>query len=118
MADPWPAELPQCFNVPFSSGMGDGRIAYQPDKGPAIMRRRTSSTVKTVSGQMRMTRDQVGALQDFIETTLLGGSLPFTFKDPTSQETVLVRLPDGSLPDWRQISGGSFLVSMQLEVLP
>lgn len=118
MADPWPASLPQCFVVGFNEGLADGRISYAPDQGPAIMRRRSSAGVRPLSGQMRMSRAQIADLKTFVDTTLLAGSLPFTFKDPTSQDTVLVRFPDQKLPAWQEIKGGVFRVSLDMEILP
>lgn len=118
MADNWPDTLPQCFVVGFSEGLADGRLAYKPDAGPAIMRRRSSAAPRSLSGQLKLTRAQIATLKTFVDDTLIGGSLPFNFKDPTSQATVLVRFPDGSLPNWQQITGGVFRVNLELEILP
>jgi hypothetical protein len=118
MAEAWPETLPRCLNAGYSAGLPDGRLAYKPDTGPAIMRKRSSSAVSPLSGEMRMTRAQVAALKAFVETALLDGSLPFTFIDPVSGEEVLVRFPDGSLPGIQHVGGGKFRVSISLEILP
>lgn len=119
MVDAWPAELPQCFNVGFSEGEGDGILEYKPDAGPSIMRLRSSASVRPLSGQMRLSRAQVAILREFYRVTLLGGALPFSFPDSTvTGETLLVRFAKGSQPAWQQIGGGMFRSSLSFEVLP
>lgn len=119
MVDAWPAGLPQCFNVGFSEGEGDGILEYKPDAGPSIVRLRSSASVRPLSGQMRLTRAQVAILRNFYKVTLIGGSLPFTFPDPTVIDgTLLVRFPKGSPPAWQQVGGGVFRSAISLEVLP
>jgi hypothetical protein len=120
MVDAWPAGLPQCFIVGYSEGAGDGGVLeYQPDQGPSISRRRTAAATHPLSGQMRMTRDQIATLRAFLYTTILGGSLPFTFPDPTATgETLLVKFAKGSLPNWQQIGGGIYRVTISMTVLP
>jgi hypothetical protein len=119
MVDAWPAELPQCLNVGFSESEGDGILEYKPDAGPSITRLRSSASVRPLSGQMRLNRAQVAVLRNFYKVTLIGGSLPFTFPDPTViGETLLVRFPKGSPPNWQQIGGGVFRTGISFEVLP
>lgn len=119
MADAWPVALPQCFLLGYSETPGDGLIETQPDIGPPISRRRSSSVTRALSGQMKMTRDQIAALRTFIDTTILGGSLPFEFDDPTSTgQTLLVKFAKGGLPTWQQVAGGVYQVNISLTVLP
>lgn len=118
MVDAWPATLPQCLNVGYSEGLADGLIETPPDQGPPISRRRSSAAPRPLSGQMRMTRAQIAALRTFVDTTLLGGSLPFSFTDPTAGGTLLVKFVKGSLPNWQQIGAGVYRVNISLTVLP
>jgi hypothetical protein len=118
MVDAWPTTLPHCLNVGYSEGLGDGLIETQPDQGPPISRRRSSAVARPLSGEMRMTRAQIADLRTFIYTTLLGGSLPFSFADPTAGGTLLVKFAKGNLPSWQQIGGGVYRVNIALTVLP
>ncbi len=118
MADNWPANLPQCFVVGYSDGLGDGLIEAQPDVGPPISRRRSSAAVRPLSGSMRMTRAQIATLKTFFDTTLLGGSLPFNFTDPTYGSTILVKFAKGKQPTWQQSAPGIYRVNINLAVLP
>jgi len=119
MADAWPSELPQCLIVGYSEGLGDGALEYKPDQGPAISRRRTTAVTRLLSGQMRMTRAQISGMRAFIDTTLLGGTLPFEFPDPTViGGTLLVKFGKGELPSWQQVTGGIFRVNLSFTVLP
>ncbi|WP_204349175.1 hypothetical protein, partial [Klebsiella pneumoniae] len=74
MTDAWPNTLPQCLNVGFGEAVGDGLLESQPDAGPPMVRRRSSAVTRPLSGQMRMTRVQIGYLRTFFETTLMGGA--------------------------------------------
>ena len=118
MVDAWPADLPQCFIVGYSDGKGEGRIGTNPDTGPPMMRRRSTAVVRPLSGSMRMTRAQIAILDTFYETTLIAGSLPFTFTDPTFGGTILVMFPIGSQPSWQQTAPGKYRVNISLSVLP
>lgn len=118
MVDAWPAGLPQCLVVGYSDGEGDGLVEYSPDMGPPISRQRSTAVTRPLSGSMRMTRAQIAILNTFVKTTLLGGSLPFNFTDPTFGGTILVKFPKGSLPSWQQTGPGKYRVNISLSVLP
>lgn len=118
MVDAWPVALPQDLQVSgFSDGFGDGRIRNKPDRGPALVRRGSSATPRPLKGMMWMTYDQIDDLRTFVETTLVGGSLAFTFPDPFGGSDLLVRFGD-ELPSVSAVAGLLFSVSLNLEVLP
>jgi len=118
MVDAWPASLPSYLLVDgYSEGIGDGRVRSQTDMGPPKVRRRSSAMPKTLQGRMLMTGAQLATLQSFVETTLVGGSLPFTFTDPVTRGSILVRFA-GSLPSWTGRGGDTYAVALELEVLP
>ncbi len=118
MVDAWPDTLPQCLIIGYSEENGDGLIETQPDMGPPISRRRTSSYARKLSGQMRMTRAQIAILRTFLNVTLAGGSLPFSFPDPTADGSLLVKFGKGNLPSWQQSTPGTYRVSINLILLP
>lgn len=118
MVDAWPATLPQCFIVGYSDGEGDSLVETQPDMGPPSSRSRSTSVVRPLSGAMRMTKAQIAILDTFYKTTLVRGSLPFNFTDPTFGGTILVKFPKGSQPTWQQSSPGMYRVNVSLSILP
>ena len=118
MVDAWPSNLPQCFIVGYADGEGDGVIETQPEIGPPISRQRSTAVVRPLAGSMRMTRAQVAIMHTFVTAALAGGSLPFSFPDPTFGGTILVKFPKGSLPNWQQTRPGVYLVNIKLSVLP
>lgn len=65
-----------------------------------------------------MTRAQLAILKTFYETTLIGGSLPFTFPDPSFGGTILVKFPKGGQPSWQQVNASVYRVNITLSVLP
>ncbi|GAA2888168.1 hypothetical protein GGQ99_004804 [Aminobacter niigataensis] len=118
MVAAWPATLPQyLLTEGYSEAQGDGRLRTQPDLGPAKVRRRSSSMPGPLQGRMTMSGAQRTILDDFVETTLAGGTLPFTFPDPLTRAPILVRF-SANLPAWSSPGGDTFIAALDLEVLP
>lgn len=115
----WPAGLPQKLLVDgYSQGLGAGVLAYAPEAGPALTRRRFSATVKPLAGVVEMTSAQLATLKGFFDTELIGGSLAFTFPDPLGGSALLVRFLADSPPKWSALGGDYYSVSLALEILP
>src|SRR5215207_10310859 len=118
MPETWPVGLPQCFTFDsLATGLADNRLRSQTDTGPAKVRPRSSAGPRPLSGQMVMTHAQIATLETFVETTLLGGSLPFTFPSQIGGSSHLVRFAN-ELPGWSRHGKGHMVVSMNLEILP
>lgn len=120
MVDAWPSDLPHCFTLEsFASGAGNGLIRSNPDAGPAKVRRRSSAVPKPLVGTLPMTYAELATLEAFVATTLLGGSLPFTFPSQRGGDDLLVRFSgDGDLLPWRKLGAGRVVVDVKLEILP
>lgn len=117
-ASQWPPELPQGILMEGNSDtLPDGRMKSPTEMGPGKVRLRTSAAIRKLSGRMYMSTDQLQILRNFVETTTLGGSLPFMFPDPLDQAFVLVQFGD-SLPSWINVSGDKYDVALIIEVLP
>lgn len=118
MVDAWPASLPQLVLVDgFSEGLGDGRLRSSMDTGPAKVRRRSSAMPRPLQGRVLMTSAQLDVLRAFVDDDLIGGSLPFSFPDPITRASILVRFL-GSLPGWSARGPDAYDVALDLEVLP
>lgn len=119
MVDAWPAGLPQRSLIQgYQEGVGDGLLEYQPDAGPTISRRRTTAVVRPLTVSFELTSAQLAILRTFYDTTLMGGSLPFTFPGPTEAATYLVKFQKDGIPKWTALGGDYFSVSISVSVLP
>jgi hypothetical protein len=106
MPNAWPGTLPQKLLLNGASlGVGDGLIEYAPDTGPSITRRRTTAVMRPLQGSMVLTDAQVTTFEIFFFSTLLNGALPFTFPDPRTGATLLVKVPKGTPPNYAPQGG-------------
>jgi len=118
MADAWPASLPDYWQMDgYSDAMGDNRLISPMETGPAKVRPRSTAAPRPLRGRMIMDGDQLADLRDFVQATLIGGSLPFEMPDPIDGSTMLVRFA-GSLPSWSPLGADNYSVTLDLEVLP
>lgn len=119
MVDAWPNTLPQALQLSGASlGMGDGLVEYQPQQGPSISRRGTTTVMRPLVGQMILSNAQVTAFETFFYTTLANGALPFNFPDPRTGATVLVKFTKQTPPSYAGLGGDNFLLSLSLMVMP
>ena len=119
MVDVWPVGLPQKILIGgYSEGVGDGLIEYQPDAGPTISRRRSTAAARPLNMSFELTSAQLAILRTFYDTTLIGGSLPFSLPAPTESATYLVKFQKGGIPKWTALGGDYFMVSMTVWILP
>jgi len=119
MPEVWPAGLPQNVLVSgYSEQMGDGVIEYVPDSGPTITRAGTSAAPRPMDIAFEATSAQIAILKNFVQTTLLGGSLPFNLPAVTEEATYLVKFQKGYLPKWTSLGGDTYNVSASLWILP
>lgn len=118
MPETWPVSLPQFFLIgSYSTGFGDGRIRSDNEYGPAKVRRRTSSSVRPLSGEMVMTQAQLEIFETFVNTTIMGGVLPFTFPSQIGGSALLVRFGE-NLPSWSRYGADRWLATFELEIMP
>jgi hypothetical protein len=119
MAASWPSDLPQKSLVDgFGEGVGDGLLEYQPDTGPSITRLRSSGAPEPMTLAFEMTSAQIASFKTFFKTTLIGGSLPFTFADPLSGDTVLLKFRKDGLPHWSALGGDNYNFSATVWKMP
>lgn len=119
MVDAWPDTLPQRLQVDQASqGVGDGLIEYAPDSGPSLTRLGTSAAMQPLTGYMICSGAQITAFKSFFATTILGGSLPFTFPDPISGTLLVKFTKQGGMPTWAPLGGDNWQLNLALAVLP
>ncbi len=112
----WPATLPSSvISDGYQETPPDNLLRTKMDKGRAKVRRRTTSNVRDMSCQDVYTLEQVAALDEFYNTTLQSGALPFDWTHPRTGAAVELRF--AARPAYKG-SGGKFLVTFNLEILP
>ena len=112
----WPSGLPdELLQSGYSQSSPDTTLKTEMEVGPAKIRRRSTAQTYPVKGTMKLTEAQLGTLRTFYETTLLGGSLRFSHKDPVSLTAKEFRFT--APPSWT-MSNGFYVVQLEFEVLP
>ena len=84
MAEQWPAALQQYLNQEgFGLKKGKQTIRSETETGPAKVRRRTTKSVDQMTGSIIIEgKDDFDTFENFYDTTLGAGVLPFEFAHP------------------------------------
>lgn len=112
----WPTTLPdELLMRGYSQTTADLLLRSSVDAGPAKVRRRFTAGVQQVVGNLLLTGAQLAYLRTFYDTTLLGGSLRFTWIEPVTKTAKEFRFT--SPIKWSSNSG-YYDVNLELEMLP
>lgn len=112
----WPSTLPvELLMRGYSQSSPDLLVKSSVDAGPAKVRRRFTAGVQPVTGNLLLTRTELGYLRTFYDTTLLGGSLRFTWLEPITRTSKEFRFT--SPIKWNS-NDGYYDVNLELEMLP
>ncbi|MFA7287328.1 MAG: hypothetical protein WC055_00465 [Melioribacteraceae bacterium] len=112
----WPATLPQLpLEAGYSESTIDTSIRTSMDVGPAKVRRRISAGTRDHQMQFIMTSAQLSDFKTFYETTLLSGSLSYTWDHPRSGTNYSWRIKKA--PQWSK-QGAYYIVPLELEQIP
>jgi hypothetical protein len=117
----WPGSLPQNQFIGVADERQSGTIRTAMDAGPAKTRPRFSAVVRNVTCPILMTGDQKADFDTFFITTLVEGSLPFTWTDPADDSTQTYRFiapPKFSLEVGGDAGARTWKASLALEILP
>ena len=114
----WPATLPQRLLLSgYSESPANVLSRTSMDMGPAKQARRGTAGVRPVNGKQIQTKTQLTALLTFYNTTLLNGSLRFSWVEPLSSTTA-AEMRFTEVPTWDALSSNLFEVTMKLEIMP
>jgi len=81
----WPASLPQIPVPGMSIAPQRNKIAFEPEIGDSIDRRRGTAASKVYQIALPpMTKEQYATFEEFFEDDLYDGVLSFTWDDPVS----------------------------------
>lgn len=79
----WPPSLPSALLVAgYTEQPQDNLIRFQPQVGPAKLRRSGTAAARTIDGSLILKQTSRQVLDDFYKTTLSHGSDTFTWRDP------------------------------------
>ena len=121
MAAIWPVDLPQVpLMEPYSETFPKTLIRTPMAAGPAKVRRLIGSNSRFVSIGMYLTAAQVVIFEEFLTTTLLGGSLHFTWLHPRTAAAIDCRIvvDENTAPTYKVITMDMIRVDFQMEILP
>lgn len=115
----WPVSLPSRVNAEYSENTGVLLLSTPMEMGVAKLRRRGKKpSILNVS--FYMTSAQIDILDTFINDTIKG-TARFNFTHPRKETSVEVRIVpsgDGSLYNASYYTINTYIVSLQLEVMP
>jgi hypothetical protein len=140
MPDPtWPPgssgnPFPQRAFIGARQSFGPGVVFFQTSSGPGKMRRKGTRQQEFHSTPMEMTGAQLNVFNTWFTTTLLQGSLPFTWVNMFTGLPARYRFKEGKRPEFElaapapnyttapNVSGGErqkiYTAMFELELLP
>lgn len=118
MPEVWPSTLPQKLLLGAVLESADNLLESQTDVGPPITRRRSTSAPQPLSGAMVINQAQLDVLSFFVDETILGGALPFTFPEQPGSGVMLVKFTKDGLPKKTSLAPGLYRIEMAMFVLP
>lgn len=116
MVDAWPTGVSFRFLLEgLTSKKEDNRLKFQPDAGPPLNRRNSSSRVDKVSGSLIWSTAELDDADEFYTVDLKNGTLPFEARNPITGSRWVMQFitPFVATP----ISRGRWQVSMELNLL-
>jgi hypothetical protein len=117
--DAWPISLQQKMDVSgFQKKYGSTRVSSTTSVGPAKVRSRYTDGIDVYETQTTLDFSDVATFETFYKTTIVNGTLPFTFTDPFTLTTQVFRFVPDSDPSIRPLGGRVFTLSMVWEKVP
>lgn len=112
----WPASLPAPALNTLSESPPDNVIRSNMDKGPAIVRRRTTANIRPISFGLILTAAETQILDEFYTDDTFSGSESFDFTHPRTGAAVTARFVEP--PEYQEREGAAWAASVSLEILP
>lgn len=113
----WPTTLPtRPDRSSYQEIVPNTVIRTAMDAGPPKMRQRYTAGIRGFDLSFMMTKAQVATLDAFYITTLVGGSLSFTWVHPRTEAAATFRFVEP--PQYQAMSGSLYRVTAKMEILP
>lgn len=114
----WPSTLSQRLLLEgYKETIADLIDRTEMEVGPAKQARRGTANVRPITGYQNLNNVELAAFLDFYNTTLLNGSLRFSWVEPRDGATY-VEMRFTSVPTFEPLSSNLFKVEMNLEIMP
>jgi hypothetical protein len=124
----WPATLPDFVWMNMSGAFGEGRRITPTDSGFTQLSVLTRNPRDPMEVSFEVTGAQMQTLRTFYKTTLVNGTLPFTWGDPFNGTFATYQFAaSAGPPQWQRIRSGRdaqgfnerfYTISFTLEQLP
>lgn len=125
MPDTWPTTLPGCFlGGTYNETEALNNLIETPEVAVPKSRPLSTAAVRELTGQLKITLDQVQILRTFGRTTLVQWSLPFWFPaqsgedDPDMDDMLLVKFKKDGVPVLSKVTSAQYIASIGLYILP
>jgi hypothetical protein len=112
----WPTSLPAPALNSVNETAPDNTIRSNVDRGPAILRRRTTANTRPISFSMVLTPAQTQILDDFYVEDTFSGAVSFNYTHPRTLQPVIARFVDK--PTYSEVEGVAWNASVSLEIMP
>lgn len=112
----WPSSLPCPQANSYGETPPNNLIRSQMDKGPEVVRRRTTANVRPLNFSLMLTPAETQTLDDFYVDDLMSGALAFDYTHPRTGEACRARF--STQPQYRNFSSIKYIASISLEILP
>jgi hypothetical protein len=110
----WPHPEIPILQDGYSYNPADNTVRFEPDVGPAQVRRRSTSNPDYLSFKMQMTRSEAEDFYDFYKYATVGGTRRFNFTNPQTLEAGEARFKAPPMMVSKDLDA---VVSFELEIL-
>lgn len=114
----WPSDLPPPAINTLNESPPNNAISSQPDKGPEIVRRRTTSNTRPLAFAMMLTPAQIQILDDFFVDDTFSGTITFDYEHPRTGDAVTARFKPGTVPQYMEKEGVIYGAQVELQIMP
>jgi hypothetical protein len=119
VANTWPTSLP---DKPLQDGYTESPpnniIKTSVDKGPAKLRKRTSTNTRPITCRIVVSRYLVNVFDYFYITECASGTLRFSWEHPRTGITYDFRFDPNAMPQYSSVGGDDFSIEFKLEQMP
>lgn len=112
----WPTSLPAGLINTLSESPPDNVLRTSMDRGPAKLRRTTTTNIRPIAFSMILTKAQTQTIDDFYTTTTFSGAEAFDYTHPRTGVACSARFV--APPSYSDINGLVFRCDVSLEILP
>lgn len=98
----------------YSEKVQSNLASFNPDVGPPSVWRRSTIKCTQISADILMSGAELAAFNTFFETTLLDGSLPFTWTNPRYGVSKRYMFDPSAAPQWDSIGFDLYRVRLTI----